>query len=243
MYHKIEPQSALPPATQMHFTGRRNTCWKYGKYTCMVCHIRCSTRYGCTMLYQNWMRRIFSYSAILVIIAKETASKLRIVRPSKLRSHDYCWYYYKCFLAWNFSQDVDQNNQVWVDDKDASRPKAARSDFDERRVRFGVDSRGLIIVVGAPDGLGHQLWARWRDKNSTEFINKEPPLGATSLLTLLTLPSQNVISTPKNHQHNLNCWNLDLGLCRKDFGHFQLQTKLRNLIPSWHSIHCNTWPQ
>ena len=89
MYHKIEPQSALPPATQMHFTGRRNTCWKYGKYTCMVCHIRCSTRYGHTMLYQNWMRRIFSYSAILVIIAKETASKLRIVRPSKLRSHDY----------------------------------------------------------------------------------------------------------------------------------------------------------
>ena len=210
----------------------------------MVCHIRCSTRYGRTMLYQNWMWRIFSYSAILVIIAKETASKLRIVRPSKLRSHDYCWYYYKCFLAWNFSQDVDQNNQAWVDDKDASsRPKAARSDFDERRVRFGVDSRGLIIVVGAPDGLGHQLGARCRDKNSTEFINKEPPLGATSLLTLLTLPSQNVNSTPKNHQHNLNCWNLDLGLCRKDFGHFQLQTKLRNLIPSWHSIHCNTWPQ
>ena len=163
----------------------------------MVCHIRCSTRYGHTMLYQNWMRRIFSYSAILVIIAKETASKLRIVRPSKLRSHDYCLYYYKCFLAWNFSQDVDQNNQAWVDDKDASRPKAARSDFDERRVRFGVDSRGLIIVVGAPDGLGHQLGARWRDKNSTEFINKEPLLGATSLLTLLTLPSQNVISTPK----------------------------------------------
>ena len=210
----------------------------------MVCHIRCSTRYGHTILYQNWTRRIFSYSAILVIIAKETASKLRIVRPSKLRSHDYCWYYYKCFLAWNFSQDVDQNNQAWVDDKDASsRPKAARSDFDERRVRFGVDSRGLIIVVGAPDGLGHQLGARCRDKNSTEFINKEPPLGATSLLTLLTLPSQNVNSTPKNHQHNLNCWNLDLGLCRKDFGHFQLQTKLRNLIPSWHSIHCNTWPQ
>ena len=197
MYHKIEPQSALPPATQMHFTGRRNTCWKDGKYTCMVCHIRCSTRYGHTMLYQNWMRRIFSYSAILVIIAKETASKLRIVRPSKLRSHDYCLYYYKCFLAWNFSQDVDQNNQAWVDDKDASRPKAARSDFDERRVRFGVDSRGLIIVVGAPDGLGHQLGARCRDKNSTEFINKEPPLGATSLLTLLTLPSQNVISTPR----------------------------------------------
>ena len=163
----------------------------------MVCHIRCSTRYGHTMLYQNWMRRIFSYSAILVIIAKETASKLRIVRPSKLRSHDYCLYYYKCFLAWNFSQDVDQNNQAWVDDKDASRPKAARSDFDERRVRFGVDSRGLIIVVGAPDGLGHQLEARCRDKNSTEFINKEPLLGATSLLTLLTLPSQNVISTPK----------------------------------------------
>ena len=132
---------------------------------------------------------------------------------------------------------------MWVDDKDASRPKAARSDFDERRVRFGVDSRGLIIVVGAPDGLGHQLEARWRDKNSTEFINKEPLLGATSLLTLLTLPSQNVISTPKNHQHNLNCWNLDLGLCRKDFEHFQLQTKLQNLIPSWHSIHCNTWPQ
>ena len=197
MYHKIEPQSALPPATQMHFTGRRNTCWKDGKYTCMVCHIRCSTRYGHTMLYQNWMRRIFSYSAILVIIANETASKLRIVRPSKLRSHDYCLYYYKCFLAWNFSQDVDQNNQAWVDDKDASRPKAARSDFDERRVRFGVDSRGLIIVVGAPDGLGHQLGARCRDKNSTEFINKEPLLGATSLLTLLTLPSQNVISTPK----------------------------------------------
>ena len=30
-------------------------------------------------------------------------------------------------------------------------------------------------------------------------------------------------------------------LCGKDFGHFLLQTKLRNLIPSWHNLHCNTW--